>query len=331
MKDDVKDDQGPSRDHATPITGGQGDPALAITDAVARVKAALANAERYEIGGAVFGDAELSFADIEILIKGLEAFDWVAGMYDDRSLTRDDIAAELSDYMMILDEVPLVYDHVTGGRISKPNTHAKAVIAVSDDYFTELVGEEVKEALERLADGASSRPPVTEGEGSRDGHPVALDAKDAEIAALRADLARASTALRAIQALAPATTDLTLAHEMADMAGDALEEMAASLDREGGVRIGCRARLTAQHRDLIMDEGLHEHTWTFTAWFEGKPFRDLRSQRAALQTVLAPYQGTELPPEMWASEDMAQMFAKVLGGCIGVTVERDDFVAEVKL
>jgi hypothetical protein len=93
-------------------------------------------------------------------------------------------------------------------------------------------------------------------------------------------------------------------------------------------RVAVSAQLTASHRDLIMDEGLHEHTWTFWAWFDSKPFRDLRTQRVALETVLAPYQGKELPPEMWAQEDMAEMFAKVLANCIGVTVERPGFRAE---
>jgi len=96
-------------------------------------------------------------------------------------------------------------------------------------------------------------------------------------------------------------------------------------------RVAAIATLTALHRDLIMDEGLHEHTWTFTAWFHGKPFRDLRSQRSALRQVLAPYQGVELPPEMWAQEDMAEMFARLLCDCVGVSVSRADYLAEVWL
>jgi hypothetical protein len=96
-------------------------------------------------------------------------------------------------------------------------------------------------------------------------------------------------------------------------------------------RIGVSAQLTASHRDTIMSEGVHEHTWTFWAWFPAKPFRDLRSQKLALETLLEPFQGKELPPEMWAGEDMAAMFAKVLEGCIGVSVERPGFRAEVWL
>jgi len=96
-------------------------------------------------------------------------------------------------------------------------------------------------------------------------------------------------------------------------------------------RIACSAQLTASHRDLIMDEGLHEHTWTFWAWFDAEPFRDLRALRGALVTLLSHYQGKELPPEMWAGEAMAEMFAKLLANCIGVTVERDGYRAEAWL
>lgn len=95
----------------------------------------------------------------------LHAVKWREGIYDGKPLTRRQIIAELHDYRMILAEVPLVYDHVTGGRISKPNTSARAVIAVADDHLTELVEEEVKERLERAhsagepREGEASAPP----------------------------------------------------------------------------------------------------------------------------------------------------------------------------
>lgn len=45
----------------------------------------------------------------------------------------DAVKAELHDYAMLLESVPEVYCHITGGRISKPNTIASAVIAEHDD------------------------------------------------------------------------------------------------------------------------------------------------------------------------------------------------------
>ena len=47
--------------------------------------------------------------------------------------------ADLSDLFMIMHNVSLVYQHVTGGRISKPNTLAEAVIAEADDRCTEAI------------------------------------------------------------------------------------------------------------------------------------------------------------------------------------------------
>jgi hypothetical protein len=44
----------------------------------------------------------------------------------------EQIKLELSDYRVIITEVSRVYDDLTHGRISKPNTAAEAVIAVHD-------------------------------------------------------------------------------------------------------------------------------------------------------------------------------------------------------
>ena len=58
------------------------------------------------------------------------------------------IKRELYDYHMIIQEVPKVYGHVTGGRISKPHTKAHAVIGEADDRMQEWIDEAVKEALD---------------------------------------------------------------------------------------------------------------------------------------------------------------------------------------
>jgi hypothetical protein len=53
-----------------------------------------------------------------------------SGLWDYEQIKR-----ELHDYRMLLREVPKVYYHVSGGRISKPNTVADAVIGVHDDLW----------------------------------------------------------------------------------------------------------------------------------------------------------------------------------------------------
>jgi hypothetical protein len=49
---------------------------------------------------------------------------------------------------MVIDNVSLVYDHVTGGRVSKPTTLAAAVIGQYDEANEELVKELMRDEFE---------------------------------------------------------------------------------------------------------------------------------------------------------------------------------------
>ena len=72
------------------------------------------------------------------------------GIYEN-GMTVEQVCNELHDLEFMAGEVPKVYCHVTGGRISKPNTYASEVIGEHD----ERVQEAVDEALaEQAADGA---------------------------------------------------------------------------------------------------------------------------------------------------------------------------------
>ena len=53
----------------------------------------------------------------------------------------DKVKRELYDYSVILDQVPLVYDYVTGGVCSKPNTCASVVKSLVDDYYDSICKE----------------------------------------------------------------------------------------------------------------------------------------------------------------------------------------------
>lgn len=93
-----------------------------------------------------------------------------------------------------------------------------------------------------------------------------------------------------------------------------------------------RADLTAWHTDPIMDEGRHLHTWRVRAYFDGSKFKDGRSLRASLMTILSAWQDKDLPQSLWAGEDLAAAIMHLHGNsdCIGVTVEREEgFGAEV--
>lgn len=56
----------------------------------------------------------------------------------DGSLNKDQVMRELSDFSTMIQQVAKVYYHVTGGKISKPDTMASAVICVADEYYQSL-------------------------------------------------------------------------------------------------------------------------------------------------------------------------------------------------
>ena len=53
----------------------------------------------------------------------------------------EEIKKELYDYRNLLNSVPKVYDHITGGVASKPNINAEVIINLSDDYTNRLIEE----------------------------------------------------------------------------------------------------------------------------------------------------------------------------------------------
>lgn len=51
------------------------------------------------------------------------------------------VKAELHDYGLLLDQVPRVYDHVSGGRITKPFTPLHEILSAADEHYAQLYGE----------------------------------------------------------------------------------------------------------------------------------------------------------------------------------------------
>jgi hypothetical protein len=91
-------------------------------------------------------------------------------------------------------------------------------------------------------------------------------------------------------------------------------------------RIRVSAQLEAWHTDPHLGEGRHKHTWTVTIVYPGKPFRDARALKVALEIMLSPWQGTDLHRDLWASEDMAATILRIIGfgDPLGVILTRDD-------
>ena len=67
------------------------------------------------------------------------------------SLDLEQVKRELSDYSMLLSYVPRVYDHATGGAVSKPNTTPAAVCSVIDDHIQDLVEDAIRDDRLSLA------------------------------------------------------------------------------------------------------------------------------------------------------------------------------------
>jgi hypothetical protein len=83
--------------------------------------------------------------------------------------------------------------------------------------------------------------------------------------------------------------------------------------------------LSAKHRDLILNEGLHAHVWAVTAYWPSKPFRDGRALKLALRELLdaMPDADGVMPDELWAGEAMAERVMALLD-CVGVSVVRSE-------
>jgi hypothetical protein len=75
-----------------------------------------------------------------------EADEFWKGIYP-KGMDAGKVRAELHDFHFILKQIPKVYDHVTGGVLSKEMYHASTVISVHDDHVTELCENAVSDAF----------------------------------------------------------------------------------------------------------------------------------------------------------------------------------------
>lgn len=67
---------------------------------------------------------------------------------EDGSINIEQLKKELSDFSMLIEGLPRLFMHVTGGQCSMPNTHASVVMCLHDDYFSERCEEEIRDAIE---------------------------------------------------------------------------------------------------------------------------------------------------------------------------------------
>ena len=72
--------------------------------------------------------------------------------HPDGSLSFDQIKKELCDFYCAMKEVCKVYDHITGGQISKIMTDASVVIERADAHYEDMYEESMEEAYQRGRD-----------------------------------------------------------------------------------------------------------------------------------------------------------------------------------
>lgn len=71
----------------------------------------------------------------------------------DGSINMTQLKKELADFSHILEQVSLVYEYVTGGRMSKATYFANDVNAVTDNNYRELYLNVFKEMIAELKEG----------------------------------------------------------------------------------------------------------------------------------------------------------------------------------
>lgn len=87
---------------------------------------------------------------------------------EDGTINIEQVKKELADFSFVMEQVPKVYCHITGDRMSKVMYRAEDVIRVADDYFNEQLKEALKDELEDLRVNESdqvraSQPPAVKG------------------------------------------------------------------------------------------------------------------------------------------------------------------------
>lgn len=67
---------------------------------------------------------------------------WYPLVADEKGIDPVKVAKELYDYTQLMENTSAVFDHITMGRISKPFTIARDVIAVHDEVCHKYCNEE---------------------------------------------------------------------------------------------------------------------------------------------------------------------------------------------
>lgn len=81
--------------------------------------------------------------------KNFDSF-WRKLIYPNGELDVEEMKGDLNDYSFLMEQASIVYDHITGGQLSKTNYFAETVIQQADKHLQPQIDEAVKEATENL-------------------------------------------------------------------------------------------------------------------------------------------------------------------------------------
>lgn len=60
----------------------------------------------------------------------------------DGTINIEQVKKELADFSFVMEQVPAVYEHITGGTLSKIMYHKEVVIAKADEHYQQLYANE---------------------------------------------------------------------------------------------------------------------------------------------------------------------------------------------
>lgn len=87
--------------------------------------------------------------DVHFVVRAADLDEFWREVYPS-GMTIENVANELRDFEVMIHNVPKVYCHVTGGKVSKHLTDADVVISLHDEHVTQLVEEAVADERENV-------------------------------------------------------------------------------------------------------------------------------------------------------------------------------------
>jgi hypothetical protein len=91
-----------------------------------------------------FGNMEKFKADFK---KKSDEF-WSDIIYKDGKVDEKQVLLELADHYFLLHEIPIIYEHATGGLLSKQMYHHTSINAVITDYINRSIDEAIQDNID---------------------------------------------------------------------------------------------------------------------------------------------------------------------------------------